>query len=225
MVRRPVDPVPVLLLRKAQSGDPEACHRLLGWAYRSAREYYRGKVGVELLLSRVDAEELTGTFLVEFERAWPRIRSLGHYTRRMLRNNMQRYLRRKRERLFRVTAWSGHDLDTIPVAADHESSPHPMEEWGDDEAAQFAAVRETLARSDSVTRTLMSLRSCDPPLSYAVIAERLETTETALRMRATRFYRAVRETHEAMSRPRSQEGNRHNPKNIHDWTIRRRSRS
>lgn len=199
LVQAFVEPVPAVLLQRAQGGDREAGQRLLGWAYRSARDYYGRKVGVEVLLSPLDAEELAAMFLLEFERAWPRIQSIGHYTRRMLRNNMQRYLRRKRERRSRVAQYSGYDLDQIPESALHVSEPHPMERWGDDEASQFAAVQETLERTDPLTRDLMALRSGDPPLSYGVIAVRLNTTETALRMRAARFYRAVRDTHKAMA--------------------------
>jgi DNA-directed RNA polymerase specialized sigma24 family protein len=160
-----------------------------------------GKVGVEVRLSPTDAEELAGMFLLEFERAWPRIRSVGHYTRRMLRNNLRRYLRRKRELRRREAPYASHELDRIPDSALHVSESHPIERWGDDEAAQFAAVRETLSRTDPLTRDLMALRSGDPPLSYAVIAVRLNTTETALRMRAARFYQAVRDTHRAMAGP------------------------
>ena len=203
MVPVVTDPLPGVLLQRAKGGDRDACHRLLGWAYRSARDYYGRKVGVEVLLSPVDAEELAGMFFIEFERAWPRIQSVRHYTRRMLRNNLRRYLRRKRERRVRVAQYSGHDLDLIPASALHVAEPHPMERWSDDEASQFAAVRETLARSDPLTRNLMALRSGDPPLSYAVIAVRLRSTETALRMRAARFYRAVRDTHKAMACPRT----------------------
>lgn len=195
------EPVPAVLLQRAQHGDREACHRLLGWAYRSACDYYVGKVGVEVLLSPTDAEELAGMFLLEFERAWPRIRSIGHYTRKMLRNNLRRYLRRKRELRRREAPYASHEMDRIPDAALHVSESHPIERWGDDEAAQFAAVRETLSRTDPLTRDLMALRSGDPPLSYAVIAVRLNTTETALRMRAARFYQAVRDTHRAMAGP------------------------
>lgn len=198
-----VEPVPAVLLLRAQGGDREACGALLGWAYRSARDYYRGKVHVEALLSTLDAEELAGTFLIEFERAWPRIRCIGHYTRRMLRNNLRRYLRRKRDLGFRVSHRPGHEMDQIPGSVLQVAEPHPMERWSDDEAVQFAAVQQTLARSDPLTRNLMTLRSGDPPLSYAVIAVRLNATETALRMRAARFYQAVRDTHRAMvgSRP------------------------
>jgi hypothetical protein len=102
-----------------------------------------------------------------------------------------------------VSHYSGHELDLISEATLHVSEPHPIERWGDDETVQFAAVQETLVRSDLLTRSLMELRSGDPPLSYAVIAVRLNTTETALRMRAARFYRAVRDTHRAMAGPRT----------------------
>lgn len=187
--------LPGAWLRRAQGGDADASRHLLGWAYQSASAYYVRKVRVETLLTRSDAEELAAMFVLEFERAWPRIRSVGRYSRRMLRNNLRRYLSRKRELEWREAAYPSADLDTLPSEGNRVGEPHPIERWGDDERHQLEAVREVLDRSDPITRELMTLRSGDPPLSYGVIAVRLGCTETALRMRATRFYRAVREAH------------------------------
>jgi hypothetical protein len=44
-----------------------------------------------------------------------------------------------------------------------------------------------------LTRRLMALRCGEPPMTYRQIAHEMGSSETALRMRAARFYRTVRQ--------------------------------
>lgn len=187
-------------LERAKSGDPGARQALLGWAYGKARSYYLGKVRVEAALSWNDAEDLTGAFLVEFHRAWPRVCAVRNYTRRMLRNNLNRYLQRKRvvrrreapfarEQEAQYAAWA------IPGSEESGSDGYGEELW-----RRRAAIEAALSSADELTRTLILFRLGSEKLSYRDVALRLGATESALRMRAARFYRVVRDEHERLVR-------------------------
>lgn len=192
--------IPTDILEQARAGDLGAREALMGWAYATASLYYQGKTRVEAGLSRRDAEDLAGAFVVEFSRVWPRVGLLYNYTRRMLRNNLNRYLRRKRERLGRETpigVWNG-PLRVCDSGAVSNHDP-ALEGETDDDHIRSAAVRRVLDQCDPVTRELMLLRASEMELTYRQIALMLETTESALRMRATRFYQGVRDEYTRMS--------------------------
>lgn len=187
-------------LERAKAGDPEAREALLGWAYGTACAYYRAKLDVETALTVNDAHDLAGSFVEAFHGAWPRVCAVRNYTRRMLRNNLNRYLQQKRQIRSRET----------PLACEAESryegSPHPRwdesPEEGDDRWRMLVAVRRSLDRSDECTRLLIQARVGPEQPSYRELAMRLGLSESALRMRATRFYRMVRIEHERLLRTR-----------------------
>lgn len=183
-------------LERAKAGDSEAREALLGWAYGTAYAYYRSKLEVENGLTAGDAHDLAGAFVEAFHGAWPRVCAVRNYTRRMLRNNLNRYLQQKRLVRRRETplACEAEGL----YAASFVHRPEDCPDDGDELWRMQAAVRRSLQRSDECTRTLILLRVGSDQPSYRELAQRLGLSESALRMRATRFYRMVRAEHERL---------------------------
>jgi len=182
------------LLERAQSGDIQAEEHLLGWAYVTAHKYYIKKAGFESTLSVADAEDLASNFYIEFSRAWPRIRTVYHYTRRMLKNNLRRHLLRARVRRSREISVSHSDM-VQRYDARSVSSRSARGDWTDSEWLKFRVIRQVISTSDIRTQELVRFRCADPAVSYRQIARSTGSTEAALRMRMARFYDAVRRAH------------------------------
>lgn len=182
-------------LEAAKAGDEEAIENLCCWAYVTARHYYRLKVRVERLLSAYEAEELATDFFLEFERAWPHIRFATHFSRRVLQSNLGRFLQRKRQRQQREARAhaSGQlrastSVDKVSIDATESSWQH----WSDEEWHQYQAVLQVLSETDEKTRRIIAQRLKIPPVPYKEIARQMHASETAIRMRISRFYGAVR---------------------------------
>ena len=189
---------PVDLLQKAQAGDRQARDHLLGWAYLTAHTYYTRKISVEETLSRADAEDLASAFYLEFARAWPRIHTLVHYTRRMLKNNLNRHLLRARYRRCREVALPYREMVRRVDARAAYASADPGAtgwDWNDHEWLKYRVIGRVIRNSDSRTRELVGYRCAEPALPYREIAARTGATEAALRMRMARFYESVRRAH------------------------------
>lgn len=191
---------PPELLEKAKHGHEPSREKLLGWAYVTASDYYLAKTACETALTRADAQDLAGAFYVEFERAWPRIHTLHHYTRRMLRNNLNRHLRRAREHRRREVCVADVEAAGSTTATVHWDR-YRLPEWGDDDWLRYRIVRSTMRNADARTRELIRYRSGAAELTYREIAERMNTSEAALRMRMARFYATVRTTYEYLASP------------------------
>ena len=190
----PEQVTPVALLERAQAGDFQARDRLLGWAYVTAHDYYQQKTRVEHGLTSADAEDLASACYLEFSRAWPRIRAVYHYTRRMLKNNLRRHLVRARTRRYRETLVSGPEMlrryevtYTTPAVADRGPT--------DAEWLKKKVVDRVIRSCDERTQEVVRLRCADPGLPYRDIALKVGASEASLRMRMTRFYDTVRRTH------------------------------
>lgn len=182
-------------LEAAKAGDEEATEHLCCWAYVTARRYYHLKVQVERLLLADEAEELASDFFLEFERTWPRIHFATRFSRRVLQNNLGRFLKRKRQRKQREAhaqasgqfiASSQVDKSSINAAASS------WQHWSDEEWHQYQAVLKVLDESDEKTRRIITQRLKNPPVPYKEIARHMQASETAIRMRISRFYGAVR---------------------------------
>jgi len=90
------------LLLDAQSGIAEAKSQLLTWLYRLALDYFYTKVSTEQRLSHQDAQDLACDTVIEFSKSWQSVQSPIHYARRMMKNNLARFLKRERIRSKRV---------------------------------------------------------------------------------------------------------------------------
>lgn len=183
-------------LAEARSGDPVARENLCCWAYLTAAEYYRAKMGFERLISLQDAEELTSQFFLEFEQSIPSIRTATHFARRLLKAKLGRYIRREKKHQKREIGQSRLDLlDTSPAHDEH--SDRPWESWTDTEWYQYRATLEVLNSTDPRTREILEARARG--MGYEEIVPMLGLSEAALRMRVARFYKAVRNRFKALT--------------------------
>ncbi len=201
----PADATPVDLLNQAQAGDGQARDRLLGWAYVTAHSYYRKKSDVESALTLADAEDLASAFYLEFTKAWPRIRVVYNYTRRMLKNNLRRHLIRARTRHGREVLLSHSEL-LYRFEAQLAAAPATGSEWNDRDWLRHRVIGRVIKAADEQTRELVRFRCADPAMTYGEIAQRVGTSEAALRMRMARFYETVRKVHALASHHTSEHG-------------------
>lgn len=176
----------------AKAGGANERENLYCWVYVTARQYYTSKSRVEKALSADDAEELAGQFFLEFERTWPRLQSATRFTRYLLPNILRRYLKRKRKVLRRQTPLPAHEPDPATGYASTGHIERPWERWSDHDWYQYQATLYVLKEADEQTRAIIAYRIESPPLTYREIAQQINMSETAVRMRASRFYAAVR---------------------------------
>ena len=177
-------------LEGARAGDADALAKLRSWAYLTARRYFAMSSRRERFVSPQDVEDMASGFFVEFDQDWPKMQSATRYARFLLANWVARYVKRKRDRWRREIATDG--LDT----AAPEDTQRPWRTWDDAAWCRYRAVLTTIAHCDPLTRRVVAGRLADPPRPYRDLSVELQSTETALRMRMARFYRAVREAYE-----------------------------
>ena len=176
----------------AKEGLEGARDKLCCWVYLTALEYYHSKVSVEPHFTLHDAEELTSQFFVEFEQSLPRIRTATHFTRRMLKHMLGRYIQREKKHYNReVTRPFFEELATSRTVDEHVDQP--WERWSDSVWHQYQATLQELQKTDAITRKIIEYRVRD--VAYSVIAVEIKLSEAALRMRVARFYDAVRRRH------------------------------
>ena len=174
----------------AKEGQEEAREKLCCWVYLTAFDYYHSKVSVERHFTSHDAEELTSQFFIEFEQMLPRIRTVTHFTRRMLGQMLGRYIRRERKHYDREWTHSFLDESSISRYVD-EHYDLAWERWSDPVWYQNQATLHELRKTDAITRKIIEYRVRD--VAYSVIAVEIRLSEAALRMRVARFYDAVRQ--------------------------------
>lgn len=179
----------------ARNGQTEAKDKLCCWVYVTAHKYFHAKARVEEHLTTHDAEEMTSEFFVEFEQTFPQIRTATHFTRRMLKNKLGRYIERERMHRRREATQARFDeVDFLTVSEDYQQ--RPWEGWSDIEWHQYRTTLQVLRDADDVTRTIIAYRLRG--LSYRQISPLVNLSEAALRMRVMRFYGAVRERYEGV---------------------------
>ena len=184
------------LLEQAQNGEGEARDRLCSWSYLTASRYYREKVRVEKTLKTEDAEDLTTAFFLEFDGTLPRLRSATHFTRHVLKQNLKRYLKRKKQRLLKETPTPLNELENKAEKSAAAESTNPWERWTDEKFLQYQTVLQSLNSADDLTRQAIEYRLEHPPMPYQEIAGHLNMPETAIRMRVARFYSLVRKKYQ-----------------------------
>ena len=177
---------------QAKEGHEEAREKLCCWGYLTALDYYHSKVSVERHFTLHDAEELTSQFFVEFEQTLPRVRTATHFTRRMLKHMLGRYIQREKKHYYRET--TRPFLDEFATSRTvYEHVDQPWERWSDPVWHQYQATLYELKKTDAITRKIIEYRVKD--VAYSEIAGEIELSEAALRMRVARFYDAVRRRH------------------------------
>jgi hypothetical protein len=184
------------LLMAANNSSEADREKLFCWAYLTASNYYCLKVKSEANLTLVDAEELASGFFLEFERTLPRLKSAARFTRYVLKQNLKRYLKRKKRLRQRETNVTEEEINPQTIAASFETPSPPWENWSDEDFHQYKAVLETYRETDEITQKIIKYRLEDPPRPYKNISDQLKMTETSIRMRVMRFYSAVRRNYE-----------------------------
>ncbi len=184
------------LLAGARASSPEKTDQLLTWAYLTAHQYFHRNLPKERAFSPEDAEDLASAFFLEFERTLPRLKSATRYTRHVLKRNLQRHLRRQKLRRLRSILMSDEALEKKAGGLAPAETEQPWQKWTDEQFLQYQAVLRALQSVDEVTRQIMQFRMQEPPLEHKEIAGRLGMSETAIRMRVTRFYALVRKKYE-----------------------------
>ncbi len=180
-------------LAAAKAGDEQQKEQLCLWAYLTAYRYYQSKVKVEKTLTHHDAEELATEFFLEFEHALPRLQTATRFTRRVLKRSLGRYLKRKRQLRHRETPQALGELEQFRSMSTGEPD-RPWERWNDEQWHQYRITLYVLDEADETTRTIMAHRLEHG--AYKQIAEAMDLSETAIRMRVARFYKAVRAAYE-----------------------------
>ncbi|MEM1269577.1 MAG: hypothetical protein AAF752_14985 [Bacteroidota bacterium] len=182
-------------LAQARAGDADARERLDFWAYTNARNYFAHKSGEKTWMTLSDVNAMTSDFFVEFERALPRMRLVTHYSRRLLKNQWIRYDQKRRKRRRREG-----ELSEVIERRMKAEAPEPTRwrDWDDEQMLQYRCLLATLKAAKPELQAILKQRLQDPPVEYSIIADQLGVTETALRMRVSRFYGAVRRRYEKL---------------------------
>lgn len=176
-------------LEAVQASRSEGVAPLLLWAMTIARNYYCWKSIKEKWLTRDDAEDLAMEFLLEFERALPKMRSAVGFTRDVLGKKLARFIGLKKKRHHHEQPGDVGRSEPLPA----EEMVIPEEKWNDVQWKQYRLTLQVLADQDEITRAAIAYRFGDPPLTYEQIAEKLDKKAGAVRMRVSRFYYAVRQ--------------------------------
>ncbi len=158
------------------------------WVYQEAKQYYASKATEGGSITPYEAQELTSQFVLNFEMRLRDVRSLTHYTRSGLKSNLVRYLAR---RSFRTV--SLHELDTSTlgsIAVDHKIEP--WMQWDDRALRLYMAVCIEYQKQSEKTILLVEARIRNPEISYSVLSEEFDLSESAARMRVHRFFQKVR---------------------------------
>jgi DNA-directed RNA polymerase specialized sigma24 family protein len=187
-------------LQLSLDGDATSRNRMLIWVHQTALEYYLAKVHVEALLTHADALDMASESVVEFERSWRRVRTVAHYCRRMFKNNLNRFLKRKRRLLQREQDLDAPGLESSAISVSGGQPIFEFDRFSDDQLRKLRLARRELDMADDAIRSLFDYRVFAGNLTYAEIGEILGTSETSLRMRMTRFNRKVRNKYAEQNR-------------------------
>lgn len=174
----------------ALRGDERSKSNLIAWVYYTALEYF-GRKSIEYgELSREDVSDLAGQFIMDFQHSWKDIRRVSRYTRSVMRRSLQRFLAAKQS--IRTM-----DIDIIDSSAlSCEQEEQPWMTWSDRGHRLYIALCQEYFAAPTETMTIIDLRLGDSPVPYALISEEVGLNEGATRMRATRFFKRVRERFE-----------------------------
>jgi len=181
------------LKERAQYGDDEARQRVCQWAAATARNYYYIKLQHGAIRSTEEAETLAADFLIEFEQTLPNLRKAVHWTRSLLPRYLV-YTRHRQRRAGRHTV----PIDPL-VLTDYmngpagHSTPVPTR-WDDEQWYLLRTTLRTLDKLPEITRQIIRRIFWDESApTYQDLAIEFGTTEAAIKMRVSRFYRAVRQ--------------------------------
>lgn len=146
--------------------------------------YLRACSRNESLLTEEDLKDISADVLAAI---WPRKSELEHplrYTRKVVRNHVIRFLRKKRRRLEVLAEWDGSGSESTVSA----SLPHSELSYGGSARPRQDFVRACVERQDGQTRLILHLRY-EAGFSWRLIAEAVGGSAASVRMKEQRFCR------------------------------------
>jgi len=165
--------------------------------YSYACNYFTKRARREPILTHAEAEDLAGETLLEFQRHWANIRNPEHYVRRMCRNNLFRFLKRKRQREGRESLWTDLGLDEELMADPAWIKGQVLSglsgSLNDEQLEQLRFSLECIGQADDLTQRIIMYRTSLRPRTYREIEELTGCNEAMLRMRYARFRALVQE--------------------------------
>ena len=180
-------------LDESLNGDDISKSRMFEWVHGCALVYFISKSSSEPLLSAQDAQDLASECVFEFSKSWRRVRSVSHYCRRMYKNNLLRFLKKKRRNLLRECALSSVDIDQMGTESVCVYPKFEFESLSDEDRLRVQFASKELQNAEQIIRELFHYRVFEGAMTYREIAELVDATETSLRMRMARFNRRVRD--------------------------------
>ena len=181
-----------ILKEKAQAGNMEAQRSLYLWAAVTARNYYYLMVQRGDVCSAEEAETLAADFLLEFERTLPRLRKAVHWTRSLLPRYLV-YTRHRQHHARKKTVPTDPNVLAEFTSNSGGTVSSVMSRWDDEQWLHLRAALRTLEALPEFTRQIIRRIFWDDSApTYHDLAVEFGTTEAAIKMRVSRFYRAVR---------------------------------
>lgn len=180
-------------LEESLLGNDLSKSRMFEWVHGCALIYFISKCSSEPLLSTQDAQDLASECVYEFSKSWRRVRSVSHYCRRMYKNNLLRFLKKKRRNVRRECTLSSVDIDQLETEAVSVYPQFEFESLNDEDRLKVKFASEELQNAEEIIRELFHYRVFEGAMTYREISELVDATETSLRMRMARFNRRVRD--------------------------------
>lgn len=186
--------------KAAQEDDEKALERLLTWFFILALNYYCWKASKRGSFSDDDADDLVGDLLLKFIKALPRIRKIPHFARSLLNKSLKGYLREKKKKKEVVQDPPDRtvNLDTSPL-----STYDRRWRMDDEELLQYRIMLRVRDKAEEKMKEILRLTYGETPLTSEQIAEKLDMTSGAVRMRLTHFRAKVRREYKALMEARA----------------------
>lgn len=179
------------------AADPTHRDELFLIVYTYASNYFTKRARREPILTHAEAEDLAGETLLEFQRHWTNIKNPVHYVRRMCRNNLFRFLKRKRQREGRESLWTDLGLDeelmADPSWMKGQIDSRVSGSLNDEQLEQLMFSLKCIGQADDLTQRIIMYRTSLRPMTYREIEGLTGCNEAMLRMRYARFRALVQE--------------------------------
>lgn len=181
------------LRTRAQNNDTDARADLLTWAALTARNYFYLKYQKGEVHSSDEAETLAADFLLEFEHTLPRLQQAARWTRVMLTRYVTYKRHREKRHVERTVVTDPQTIAEVESAPASDPNRHPSNTWDDAQWRTLQMTLQVLNKQPETTRNILKrIFWEDPPPSYQELAALHNTSEAAIKMRVSRFYKAVR---------------------------------
>lgn len=181
---------------QAVGGDVRALEQLFLWVYWEANRYYAVKSRELRLLSLQDAEDLASQFILDYQAVWREVRFVSHYTRYVLKKNLQRHLA-ARARRARALPLGALESQAHAVTQVHAS----WMDWSDRGFVAYNVFCDEFFNLPAASRLLIEARLRHPPTPFAALCRSMGMDENRARKQTSRFFRRIRKRCMRLIRP------------------------